>query len=296
MISVPLQPDRQSRLVLRKPVLLHAIPVSTFILGAFYYWFAVADRYAIFLYGHLNATPFDEVTNSRYWMSGLVACGSVMVAYALTNWCLGRIAALRHRDYRPPAWWRVWGLCAIPLAIGILAITTTFNSPTLPPSSATACAAATLMGLGLALAPGSWAAQRPSDLGWLTLDGMGLMPSLLLLRAIELPARGLVTVRTAYVVAIGGTVAGTVWLCMVTGLRLWRRKSWPEASSLFVTGLCLSYLLMPLVHHLLSTPPAYRYISTSSNFFGFSIGVQLMVFCVAAILALGITRLRQRLP
>ncbi len=36
---------------MKKPV-LHAAPIVLFILGAFYYWFAIADRYAIFLYYH----------------------------------------------------------------------------------------------------------------------------------------------------------------------------------------------------------------------------------------------------
>jgi len=275
-----------------KPALLHAVPILLFVLGLFYYWFAVADRYAIFLYGHLGATPFDEVTSSRYWMSGLVAAGFVMVGYAVVNWLLGRTVVLRHLDYSPPVWWRVWIFCAPPLVVGIPVITMTANWPTLPLSNATACVVATLIGLALALAPGSLAAQRPSGLAWLVLDGMGLMPSLLLLRAIELPGRGLVSARTAYLAAFGGTLAGAVWLGVVTGLRAWRHKSPPQASTLFVAGLCLSYLLMPLVHHLLFTPWRYRYISTASNFFPRSIGVQLMSFLVAAVLALGVTRLR----
>jgi hypothetical protein len=245
----------------------------------------------IFLYDHLGATPFDDVTSSRYWMSGLVACGAVMVGYAIVNWLLGRVAALRQWDYCPLAWWQVWGLCVIPLVIGIPIITMTFNWPTLSPSNASACVVATLIGLALALVPGSLATQRPLDLGWLILDGLGLMPSLLLLRAIELPSRGLVSVPVAYLAALGGTLAGVVWLGIMTGLRVWRRKSPPEASTLFVAGLCLSYLLMPLEHHL-SLPAEYRYISTSSNFFAFNVGVQLMVLFVAAILAIGITRLR----
>ena len=44
-----------------------------------YYWFAVANRYVIFLHAHLDATPFDDVTRSRYWIAGLVASGIVMV-------------------------------------------------------------------------------------------------------------------------------------------------------------------------------------------------------------------------
>lgn len=278
-----------------KPALLHAAPISLFVLGVFYYWFAVADRYAIFLYGHLGSTPFDEVTGSRYWMSGLVAAGFVMVGYTAANWLLGRMAVLRHLDYSPPAWRRVWLLCAPPLVIGIFVITMTVNWPTLPLSIAAACVVATLIGLALALAPGSWAAQRPFDLVWLALDGMGLMPSLLLLRAIELPSKGLISVPVACLAALGGTLAGAVWLGVMTGLRAWRRKSPPEAGTLFVAGLCLSYLLMPLLHHLVFTPSSYRYISTASNFFPRSIGVQLMSFLVAAVLAIGVTRLRWRL-
>jgi len=150
----------------------------------------------------------------------------------------------------------------------------------------------TLIGLALALAPGAWAAQRPLDLGWLVFDGVGLMPSLLLLRAIELPGRGLVSVPIACLAAFGGTFAGVAWLGIMTGLRLWRRKSLPGAGALFVAGVCLSYLLMPLVHHLLFAPPEYRYISTSSNFFAFNVGVQFLIFFVAAVLAIGIARLR----
>jgi len=66
--------------------------ISVFILGLFYYWYALADRYAVFLYGHVaspgdpGAQPFDEMTASRYWMCGLVACGAVLILYAAANW------------------------------------------------------------------------------------------------------------------------------------------------------------------------------------------------------------------
>jgi len=81
----------------------------------------------------------------------------------------------------------------------------------------------------------------------------------------------------------------------MSGLRVWRRKSWPQAHEVLVAGLGLSYLLLPVVHHLLATPPAYRYISTASNFFAFNVGLQVLVFVVAAGLAIGVTQLRQTL-
>ena len=276
-----------------KPALPFAFAISLLILGLFYYWFAIADRYAVFLYGHLGATPFDHVTSSRYWMSGLVACGAVMITYTMGIWLLGRVAAFRQAIYAPPAWWRIWLLCVPFLAIGIPVITMRCNAPVLPPLNALTCLLATVVGLALALMPGALAAQRPGELLWLMADGAGLMPSLLLLRAVELPARGLIGVGTARLVAIGSLLAGALWLGAMTALRMWRHKAYPAATALFVTGLCQSYLLMPLIHHLFFTPARYRYISASSNFFAFSAGLQALVFLAAAALAVGTARLRR---
>ena len=77
----------------------------------------------------------------------------------------------------------------------------TVNWPTLPLFNAMECVPATLLGLALALAPGAWAARRHMALAWLTMDGFGLMPVLLLLWAIELPGRGLISAPVAYGVA-----------------------------------------------------------------------------------------------
>ena len=70
--------------------LAEAVFISIFVLGVFYYWYGIANRYSIFLYAHtavgiLQAQPFDEMTSSRYWMSGLVAAGAVMLAHTAAN-------------------------------------------------------------------------------------------------------------------------------------------------------------------------------------------------------------------
>ena len=88
------------------PALAAAVPISLCVLGLFIYWFAIADRYTIFLYGHTApgiplAQPFDAMTRSRYWMAGLVAAGAVMVIYTAAYWVLGRIANRRGQDYCP---------------------------------------------------------------------------------------------------------------------------------------------------------------------------------------------------
>ena len=276
--------------------LVEAVFISIFILGLFYYWYGIANRYTIFLYGHTavgipDSQPFDEMTTGRYWMSGLVGTGAVMVIRTAAHWLWGRLAVRRSRPFAPSTWWKVWLLVAMPVGVGIPAITMTVNAPTLPPSLAAACVMATLLGLAIALLPGRRAANRPTELTWLVTDGVGLMPALLLLRVVELPGRGLsVGSLEVWLAAIGGLLAGLIWLAGMSALRIRRNKEMPSAGALLFAGLGLSYLLMPLVHHLLATPPAYRYISTASNFFAFNLGIQFLAVIAATGLAVGVTK------
>ena len=126
--------------------LLFAAPIVAFVIYLFYTWFAVLDRYLIFLYFHdmgpgFDTTPFGRVTASRYWMSGLVASGAVMIPYLGINLVLGRAV----RTFRAPEWRRLWLLCAVPLSIAIPAIVMTANDPVLPPIHAAQVTAVTLM-------------------------------------------------------------------------------------------------------------------------------------------------------
>ncbi len=291
---IPGRPGSQRQAAAWRLALLHAAPVSLFVFILFYYWFAIANRYVIFLYDHLGATPFDERTSSRYWMTGLVVAGAVLVLYTTANWFVARIYGLRYVAYRPPAWWRVWLLCVLPLGVGIPAITMSVNRPTLPLGLAVACAVVALIGLGCALAPAVLAAQQPAELGWLVLGGMGLAPVLLLARALELPGHGLVSRATAWTFAGGGVAVGAIWLAAISGLRVRRRQPMGFAP-LYVSGLSLSYLLMPLVHYLLFTPSEFRYISAASNFFAYHPAVQFMALSLAAILTIAAVHLQKGL-
>ena len=63
--------------------LLDAALITLFVLALFFHWFGLANRYVLFLYGHSApgiplTQPFDAMTASRYWMSGLVAAGAVL--------------------------------------------------------------------------------------------------------------------------------------------------------------------------------------------------------------------------
>jgi hypothetical protein len=221
-------------------------------------------------------------------MSGLVASGMVLVILTPSNWLLGRLIPA----YEPPRWWWVWLFCALPVAAGIYLITTRLNAPVLPAPLGGAVVLATLVGLALALLPGRMAARRPRELLWLTLSGAGLMGSLLLLRAVELPATGLVKPGLAYGVAAVGTLGGACWSLVVGWLYAQRREEAWTPFRVFISGVTLSYLVIPLVHYLLFTPLAYRYISLADNFFARTIPLQLFSFAVAGGLSLGVVRLQ----
>ena len=279
-----------------RPAVLHALPVSGLILSLFTRWFAVADRYIVFLYNHdmgplyPDTAPFSRVTSSRYWMAGLVASGAVLLLYTAAIFLLGRLIA----TYHPPAWRRVWGVCALILLIGVPAITMTVNEPTLPAGNAAQVTLITLVGVGLALTPGELVAGRPGELLWLTADGFGLALVLGNLIHVEkldrwLARGGTVWVRMMFV----SLAAGVLWLLFLTGLGAWRRRPVPRAGALLLAGLSIAYLFWPLLHHVAGTD-GYYYISDSDNFFAQSAAVQFGTWLVSAGLVLGLTWLRQR--
>lgn len=274
----------------------HAVPVTALVAGLYYYWFAIADRYIVFLYYHdmgprvPDTTPFSATTSSRYWMAGLVAGGIVMVVYAAINWLAGRLAA----SYVPPGWARVWVLSAVPLAIALPAITMTVNSPTLPPLYAAQTTVAALSGLALALAPGRMAARRPRELAWLALDGLGLT-FVLLPGFFYYPLRAMGMEREAAMrlMPVAAVVMTALWLVAISLLRRWRRRPSTSYGALIASGVAVAYLLMPLVHHVLGTD-GYFYITDSANFFAHGVRPALM-WLAAAALAWGAAWLRKRL-
>ena len=281
------------------PALFHAAPITVLILVLFYYWFAIADRYFIFLYYHdmgprvPDTSPFSVATSGRYWMAGLVANGAVMVLYVITNWILGRLKP----DYHPPAWWRVWAWCAVPLFIGIPLITMTANHPTLPLENAAQVTIVTLIAVGLALTPGKLAAKKPVNLLWLALDGLAMAFLFFFLAMLQDALRWWsMGVEWRMGIVLTGIVAGLIGLLIVTALRLWRRTPMPGTAMLFIAGACVIYLLLPLTHHLLvGTLEGYFYISTASNFFARTLSFQVMAWLVVALFAWGATLLRRHL-
>lgn len=257
-------------------LMIHALAITVILLGIIFYWFAIADRYQIFLYNHLDAIPFDSFTLSRYLMAGLVANGVIVVIYTAFCWFVGSLARIWRQEYVPPSWFGIWLLCLPFLSIGIPAITMTVNKPTLPASIALGCTFTAIAGLALALSPGRLAAQRPGRLLCTGLMGCGLVPMLLFFRAIELPSRDMLTDSTALLFAGGSVLIAIGWFAgCVWGSRRFK-VTLPSSMATICAAFIISYLFLPLFHHLFFTPHNFRYITSSSNFFAFSISTQAM--------------------
>jgi hypothetical protein len=259
--------------------------LSLLILGLFFYWFVVANRYTVFLYGHAGAAPFDATTTSRYWMAGLVAAGAVLVGEVLVNWYAGRIFGLFKRLYRVPDWRRVWWWSAPFVSTGIIVITLVLGQPPLPVEIAVLCVVSTLAGLALALPFSSLAADRLAELVWLLLSGIGLLPPLLLLRFFEPSIEQ--SARATPGPLLSSFIIGGGWLIVLTLFRTRRRLPAWSVGRLFSSGLCWSYVLMPLGHYLLLTPPQYHYITVAANFFAPTFGLQVFSCGLAFLMALG---------
>ncbi|MCA9911506.1 MAG: hypothetical protein KC519_22785, partial [Anaerolineae bacterium] len=229
--------------------LMFAVPVVALVFYLFYLWFAVLDRYFIFLYFHdmgagFDTTPFGAITASRYWMSGLVTAGAVLVPYVLSHFVLGRIM----RTFRTPDWRHVWLRCAVPLAVTIPLMVMTVNDPVMPITTAAQITVVMLIGLALALMSGRLAAERPLDFIWLALDGIAPAFLLLILVSVEDLARWQARGEARYInMFIIVSIGGMFGLLVMTALRWWRRMKPPTSWAWLVSSLVIAYLLLPLI-------------------------------------------------
>jgi hypothetical protein len=262
----------------------------------YYYWFAVADRFIVFLYSHdmgalyPDTSPFSRVTASRYWMTGLVASGTVLVLYTGINWLLGRLRP----TYKPPDWKRVWVICAPGLLIGLPAITMSTNNPVLPAKHAAIVTMVALVGTGLALIPGKMAARQPAKLLWFAADGLGLAVMVLILISVERVGGWLERDGTKYIGMIAIFLAlGIFLLAVLTGLTILLRRKSPSSVAMLVSGFAIAYLLLPLTHYVFCTN-GYYYITDSDNFFAQHLSVQLGIWLLAWGIAYGVVKIRQK--
>ena len=283
--------------------ILFAAPIVALVIYLYYTWFAVRDRYQIFLYYHnmgagFDTSPFGRVTASRYWMTALVAAGAVMIPYLLINFLLGRFV----KNYRPPIWWRVWILCAAPLIIAVPLIVMTANEPVLPLLNTMQVIVALLAALAVAVSLGERAAGNVIETLLLIVDGGGLACLLMALRVVENAGRWASQGSSYYLAALTVTlILGLGVLIVMTGVyAFWRKPEIPDWLTWLAAGAAIHYLFLPINHYLFwckddgswLDPDYFSYITDSDNYFTRGFWFQIGVWVVIAGVAYGLTRLR----
>ena len=167
----------------------------------------------------------------------------------------------------------------------------TMNQPTLPYFVAAKTTIITIAGLALAVIPGKMATERPWSLVWLVMDGGALMLVLILATSVE---------DIAWWIEIGasfrlgmlviGVGVGIVGLLILSALRRRFRVPMTGTIALMISGACVAYLLMPLVHRVLVTE--FTNISSASNFFVGNGLLQTGIWLFSGAVAYGITQIR----
>ncbi len=238
-----------------KKEIIISILITIISLGVYLYLFDYADRRIVFLYEHIGLKPFDRMTTGRYWMTGFVLSGFLTFLYLIAQ-LISRFIIKMEKIY----WVTIIKLSWIPLILGIVIITMTLGEPKMTLSIAISSATALMIGFSVA---DDLIMNFKSTITYL-ITGLGLVPFLVLFRALELPGKGILTLNISILVVVISIVCGFLWLLIAN--RLFIKHKAPLIK--VIKGiLAISYLGLPVFHYLIATPKGIPYITSSDNFF-----------------------------
>lgn len=252
---------------------VHSVLISAVILTLYSLWFIFLDRRFTFLYGHLHSTPFDFRTASRYWMTGLVASGAILVGYTTINLIIKRF---RH-GYRLPDWQSVWRYSCLILSLPLFIILTFVGKPSIPVLLSFWIIVVLFTGLRLALYVSDFIVSNFRQSVFAFFDGLTLVPILLFIPlGVEFGLRkSLSALLIITPVVIVGIALFGQWITTLLYKRF--KQLFSSSLNVFLSGLTTAYLLLPLYHYLTSRSK-HIYISDSGNFFANSIWLQVTAF------------------
>jgi hypothetical protein len=236
-----------------------------------------------------STATFSFVTSSRYWMSGFVATGAIMVLYIITN----MLFTMTMRKYKPPSWFRLWFYTSGVLVIIIPTLTmTTHTQPPLTAFLAVDLVIVTLFGLALALQAGSLAGQDPIELLLVTFDGVSISFILISLSGIEHIGEWISRGSHQFIILMTLMIcAGFTGITVMTVMRYILRRTTSKSYTLFISGLCVAYPGLSILHHVFFTD-GYYYITDSDNFFARNLLLQGSIWLFSWFVCISTTKLR----
>jgi hypothetical protein len=271
-------------------VAVYSLPACLIILSLFYYWFAIADRNEVFLYYHIMAprlpdtSPFSFVTASRYWMSGLVACGFVLLIYFPANFILFRAK----NNHALPALKNVLLFCFPVLTVGTFIITMTMNQPVLPFLQALKVLLATLFGFAVVLKTVELAGKKLLKLILLGADGFALASIMILTSTLASNYQFLSSAQLAFSLIV--CVLCFVIFAITSIFYVWKKFK-TSSPKILLAAITIAYPFGTVFHYLFGTD-GHFYITNSDNFFTKNIFLQIFVWIVGYLITLFLNRLR----
>ncbi len=272
-----------------------AVSISVLITSVYYYWFAVADRNYLFLYGNFGWGPFHSMTAGRYWMTGLVLSAFITLLYTLFNLLLRLIFLLQKKNYSLPSWKHVWLISQPAIAAGIPLIIMNVNYPVMPFSITLMCITAASAGLGLGLYTSEMFIRDAKKFFIVSLDSLALVPPLILIPALGLPAKGILTMTPAIALSSGSVIFSCLWLIVITFVYKRKGITTGRRYEILLSGCFYTYLVLPMLHYLFATPPGRPYITTSDNFFPDSFYLKILTWAVVFLIVFFISKFRAKI-
>ena len=275
---------------------VYSVIISIVIAGVFYYWFAAAERNYLFLYGHYGWRPFHRMTLGRYWMTGLVLSCFITFTYTAVNYILLYSAGFLKKSYRIPSWKAVWFLSQ-PVVLAGIPVILNLNSPVIPADIIIICVTVISSGLALGLYCADILLHSIKKFIILSLDGIMLLPSLILMLSLELPAKGVLnmTYTAAIVIALGGIAVSFSGL-IINSYFFKRKKITPGKNhEIILFSFFYAYIILPMAHYLFAAPPGNPYITTSDNFFPDNNMLKLFTWILVSFITFIVYRLRNKI-
>lgn len=262
-----------------------SIFVTIMSIVAYLYGFVFADRKNIFLYEHLGSKPFDQITIGRYWMFGFVAAGFICIVLFLIL-IVQNVASKRRIELNLTS---ITKYVTIPLLILITVIVTNLGEPTMTFSISISTAFALIFALVIGI-------SFVNDLTtkWLTtlihlFIGVGLIPFVILFRALELPHKGILSMNKAVSILLITLMLGIIWVIITKWL--FRKKEIREI--LILKGIvAICCLGLPVTHYLMTVVEGHPYITSSDNFFADNIFLRLINWVLIIFIIIGIKKIK----
>jgi len=257
----------------------HSSSISVVVFVFYYLWFVFLDRRLIFLYGHMHHTPFDVFTASRHWMTGFVVSGVILILYTGANLFIRKFGY----SSQLPDWKIVWKYSCLILILPLLALLIFTGKPPMPVLLSLWILVVLFTGLRLALYASNFIVTNFRPAIWLFFDGLALMPAFTVLAPSVAYGLRRSLSQGIYIIILPLVVIGLglFWFWILTLLFKRFKHPYPSLTDVFLSGLTMSYILLPLVHYVGSRPGYVRYITNSENFIPNSFWLQFVALLVA---------------